>query len=112
MSLKAWPNSSSQEAGQQPVAGAMAAPVGRLRLVDARAHDHVEMLLEQCSIMRGSARRVVGRITVDQHVDVGLDVGEHAAHDMALALAALAAHLAPASRATAAVRSVEFCRRR
>src|SRR6516162_3211727 len=30
---------------------------------------------------------------VDQHVDVGINVGEHAPHHMALALAALAAHL-------------------
>ncbi len=36
-------------------------------------------------------RCVIGRVAVGQHIDVGLDVGEHAAHDMALALHPLAA---------------------
>ena len=37
------------------------------------------------------ARRVVGGVAVDQHVDVGVDVGEHAPHHAALALVLLAA---------------------
>ena len=36
---------------------------------------------------RRRARRVIGGIAVDQHVDVGFHVAEHAPHDMALALA-------------------------
>ena len=36
---------------------------------------------------------VIGRIAIDQHVDIGIDVGEHAPDHMALALAAFAAHL-------------------
>ena len=34
----------SQKAGQHPVAGAMAGPIGGLGLVDAKAHHHVEMI--------------------------------------------------------------------
>ena len=70
----------------------MAASVGGLRLVDAKADHHVEMLVAQPVDHARSARRVVGRIAVDQHVDIGFDVGEHAAHDVTLALALLAAH--------------------
>ena len=43
-----------------------------------------------CSIIPLGARRIVGGVAVDQHVDVGLDVGEHAPHHEALALALLA----------------------
>ena len=42
--------------------------------------------------MARRARRVVGGVAVDQHVDVGLDVGEHAPHHVALALVRLAPH--------------------
>jgi hypothetical protein len=37
------------------------------------------------------ARRVIRGIAVDQHVDVGLDIGEHPPHHAALALVLLAA---------------------
>ena len=43
--------------------------------------------------MRCGARRVVGGVAVDQHVEVGLDVGEHAPHHVALALALFLEHL-------------------
>ena len=56
------------------------------------------MIVDQRIDHARGARRVIGRIAVDQHIDVGIDVGEHAPHHMALALAALAAHLG-ASRA-------------
>ena len=42
--------------------------------------------------MARRARRIVGGVAVDQHVDVGVDVGEHAPHHVALALVRLAAH--------------------
>ncbi len=35
---------------------------------------------------------IVGRIAIDQHVDIGIDIGEHPPHHVALALAAFAAH--------------------
>ena len=79
------------EAGQQPVAGAMAEAVGRLLAIDADGHDHVEPVVDQLVDHRRRARRVVGGVAVDQHVDVGLDVGEHAPHHVALALVGLAA---------------------
>ena len=40
---------------------------------------------------RGRGGRVVGRVAVGHHIDVGLDVGEHAADDIALALHPLGA---------------------
>ncbi len=86
------PEGRSQEAGQHAVAGAVAEPVGGLDLIDATADHHVEMIIEQPVDHARRARRVIGGIAVDQHIDVGLDVGEHPAHDVALALPALATH--------------------
>ena len=51
------------------------------------------MIVDQRIDHARRARRVIGRIAIDQHVDVGIDIGEHPPHHMALALAALAAHL-------------------
>jgi len=44
----------------------------------------------------------------NQHVHVGLDVGEHPANDVALACSGLAAYTAPASAARAAVPSEDL----
>ena len=51
------------------------------------------MIVDQRVDHARRARRIIGRVAIDQHVDVGIDIGEHAPHHMALALAALAAHL-------------------
>ena len=71
----------------------MARPVGRDRLVDAKTDHHVEMFGQQLFDHAGRAGRVIGGIAIDQHIDVGVDVGEHPPHHMALALVPLAAHL-------------------
>ena len=70
----------------------MAGPVGGDRLVDAKAHHHVEVVVDQRVDHARGARGVIGRIAIDQHIDVGIDIGEHAPDHMPLALAALAAH--------------------
>ena len=90
--MKAGAEHRGDEAGQQPVAGAVAAPIGGLLLVDARRHHHVEPLLDQPRDHGARARGIVGRVAVDQHVDVGVDVGEHAPHHVALALVGLSPH--------------------
>ena len=51
------------------------------------------MLGEQLFDHARRARRIIGRIAIDQHVHVGVDIGEHAPDHMALALPPLAAHL-------------------
>jgi len=79
------------EAAQQPVAGAMAGPVGGLLAVGARRHHHVEPLGNELVDHRRRARRIVGRIAVHQHVNIGFDVVEHAPHHVAFALMGLAA---------------------
>ena len=79
------------KAGQQPVAGAVAQAIGRLLAIDPDRADHVEPLGHELADHRARARRVVGGVAVDQHVDVGLDIGEHAPHHAALALVLLAA---------------------
>ena len=92
MSVKAAPEHVGDEAGQQPVAGAMTGAIGRLVLVDAGGDHHVEPLVDQLRDHAARARRVVGGVAIDQHVDVGLDVGEHAPDHVAFALVRLAAH--------------------
>ena len=50
------------------------------------------MIRDQRIDHAGRAGRVIGRVAIDQDVDIRIDVGEHAPDHMALALAALAAH--------------------
>ena len=57
---------------------------------DPRRHHHVETAFDQARDQGAHAAGVVGGVAVDQHVDVGLDVGEHPPHHVALALVALA----------------------
>jgi len=70
----------------------VARSVAGAALGEAGGVDHVHPLgLEQLDHPR-RGRRVVGVVAVGQHVHVGLDVGEHPANDVALALQRLAAH--------------------
>ena len=94
--------------GEQPVAGAMAGPVRRLFVVDAGADHHVEPFLDQSRDHRRRARRVVGRVAVDQHVNVSFDIVEHPPHHVAFALVGLAADHGAGARAAATVPSVEL----
>ena len=68
-------------------------PIGGLGLIDAKAHHHIEMVGQQRIDHARRAGGVVGRVAVDQHIDIGVDIGEHAPDHMTLALAAFAAHL-------------------
>jgi len=79
------------EAGEDAIAGAMAGAISGLLALDARRHHHVEPLSEQFVDHRRRTRRIVGRVAVHQHVNVGFDVVEHPPHDMAFALRGLAA---------------------
>ncbi len=80
------------KAGQDAVAGAVAAAISRLLAVDAGADHHVEPVADQLFHHRRGARRVIGGVAVDQHIDVGFDVIEHPPHHVALALIGLAAN--------------------
>ena len=108
MSVKRAAEDVGDKAAQQPIAGSMAGAIGRLIAVDAGRHHHVEPLLDQFADHRRRARRVVGRVAVDQDVDVGFDVVEHAPHHVALALMRLAAHHGAGRCAAAMVLSVEL----
>ena len=68
-----------------------AAAIGVLLLVFAGADDHVELLVEEHVDHRRRGLGIVGEVAVGHDVDVGLDVREHAADDVALALLALGA---------------------
>ena len=91
MSLKLRPNRPDEQPGEEPVAEHVAAAIGVFRLVAAGADDHVELLGEQHVDHRRRGRGVVGQVAVGHHVNVGVDVGEHAPDDIALALLPLGA---------------------
>ncbi len=58
---------------------------------DAAARNDVEPLVDQ---LGGELRRgagIIGVVAIDQDINIGLDIGEHAAHDIAFALTRLGA---------------------
>ena len=65
-----------------PVTG----PVGAQGCAEASGADHVQLTTDQHRLHAGSRGGIVGVVAVDQEIDVRLDIGEHAADDMALAL--------------------------
>ena len=71
----------------------MAPSISGLFLIDAQAYHHVKTLVHELLDHAGGARGIVGRVAIDQDIDIGIDVGEHSPHHMALALTAFAAHL-------------------
>ena len=92
MSLIAVAENEPHHAGEQRIAEPVAAPVALFRLADPDARHHVEPFLQRQPHHLGGAGGVVGVVAVDQDIEVGLDVGEHASDHMALALQPLAAH--------------------
>ena len=102
MSREAAAEQAREQAGEQPVAEHVAAAIGVFLLMLASADDHVELLGEQHVDHRRRGLGIVGQIAVGHDVDVGVDVGEHPADDMALALLPLGpndrAGLPPRSR--------------
>ncbi len=64
----------------------MADGVGRRHGAVAGSADHVQPLVDQHVQHARRASGVVGIVAIDQDIDVGIDISEHPAHDMALAL--------------------------
>jgi len=83
---KAAAEQTGEHPRQQPVAEAMTAAIGLDRLPHPAADHHVELLVEKALDQRRNGGRVVGRVAIGHDIDVGIDVGEHAADDIALAL--------------------------
>jgi hypothetical protein len=59
---------------------------------DAGADHHVEIVGDQAVDQLSRRRGIIGHIAVDQHIDLGVHIGEHAAHDIAFALVRRGAH--------------------
>jgi len=51
-----------------------------------------ELFANQCIDHARSTCGVIGCVTIDQHINVGIDIGEHAPDHVSLALAAFPAH--------------------
>jgi hypothetical protein len=81
------------ETGEEAVAHAMAGAVGGALPVDAAPDHHVELVPGEAGDHLGRARRRVGVVAIDEHVDIGLDVREHPANDLSLALRRHVPHL-------------------
>src|SRR5690348_13014828 len=75
-----------EQPGKELVPKHMPPPIGLFLLVTTGSDDHVELLGEQKVHHRRSGLRIIGQVAVGHHVNVGIDVSEHAPHDMALAL--------------------------
>ena len=89
---KAWPARPASSVTPRLVPTTMSAALGQQRV------DQLRRIL-----------RRIGAVAVGHQIDVGLDVGEHAPHDIALALARLADDDGAGRRAPcSAVRSLEL----
>ena len=81
--------------GQQLVAEDMSRSIGGGLGMDAPGGQKVDAFGHQLLDHVGRGGGVIGVVAIDQHIHIGLDVGEHAAHDIALALALFTAHHGP-----------------
>jgi hypothetical protein len=77
--------------GQDVVAESMPPSVGVHALRHSGAVDEVEALVDRAANHPGGGLRFIGRVAVDQHKDIRVNVGEHATNDVALTLARLVA---------------------
>jgi hypothetical protein len=91
MSVKLRPNNCESKPGHRAIAEDVTAAIGLGRFVDASADDHVEPFAGQPLDHRRRCGRVIGRVAIGHDIDVGIDIGEHPADDVALALHPLAA---------------------
>ena len=90
--LNAITENEAHHAGQHQVAEAVAVAVGRLDVGDPHAVDHVELVVDQEADHLGRGAGLIGIVAIGKDVEVGLHVGEHAPHHMALALLRFGAH--------------------
>ena len=87
------PNSDAEQPVEHAIAELVTAPVGSVTIaVVANARDNVEIVAPQALDHLRCARRVVRGIAVGHDVDVRIDLGEHPAHDAALARPLFATH--------------------
>ena len=83
---EAPPEQPRQQAGEQPVADHMTAPIGLGRFMLASADDHVELLFDQHPHHFRRSLGVVGKVAVGHYINIGINVGEHPPDYIALAL--------------------------
>ena len=55
----------------------MTGAIGGLVLVDTAANDHVELAIDQSLDHPTGTWRVICRVAVDEHIDIGVYVGKH-----------------------------------
>ena len=75
-----------QYAGQHRIAETVATAIRRLHFRLARPDDHVELFFPEPFDQLGGGGMIIGRVAIGHDIDVGLDIGEHAADHIALAL--------------------------
>ena len=70
----------------------MTRAIGDLVIVDTAADDHVELAIDQSLDHPAGTRRVICRVAVDEHIDIGINVGKHPPDHVPLALQRLRSH--------------------
>ena len=73
----------------------MTRAIGDLVFVDTAADDHVELAIDQSFDHPAGARRIICGVSVDDHIDIGVYVGEHPPNHEALAAMFFLEHLGP-----------------
>src|SRR6266481_1340275 len=71
----------------QPVAEPMAGAIGILGGRNPHAIDEIETLLDETADQAGGGGGIIPIVAVDEHVDVGFNIGKHSPHHISLALA-------------------------
>jgi hypothetical protein len=79
------PEYRGDQPGEERVAEAVPQAVSLAGLGLARSVHHVQLLAQKAADQRRRGAGVIGMVAVDEDVDVGLDVGEHAPDHVAFA---------------------------
>src|SRR3546814_16226948 len=87
-----------EDAREHDVSKAMPPAIGRIDLRRARAHDNVELVFQQAAHNPRRGGSVIATIAIRTDIDVGANIGEHAADEIAIT-----PHTFPAQHWTSAV---------
>ncbi len=48
----------------------------------AGTYDHVQMTIQQSINQLSDIRHIVGKVAIDQHINIGFNIGKHSAHNI------------------------------
>src|SRR5690349_5594229 len=83
------PEDSLNDIAEKPVSDAVTESIRVNNRVEASSIDEIEVFLEERNDERGRDRSIICVVSVDENVDVGINIGEHPPYDISFALAPL-----------------------